>query len=205
MYFQRDYILRMIDMIGETARKILDEAREEDARAALDEISRKASGMPLKMLKTADVSTLETLLSPEQRYLCAELLLIRAQVDARTQAGETVYPMRAQALSLLATLQNPDYLPRACDRAHAVMEETLDFLAPAELTALAALFERGGRYAAAEDALWAAEDKAVLAAFYRRLLAMDDAALCAGNLPREEILEAMREIGGARETGPQLS
>lgn len=194
MYFQRDYILRMIEMIGELARRILDNAREEDARAELDEISRKASGMPLKMLKTADVSTLETLLSPEQRYLCAELLLIGAQVDARGQPDEAVNPARAQALSLLATLQNPDYLPRACDRAHSVMEKMLDFLAPAELAALAALFERGGRFAAAEDALWAAEDKTALAAFYQRLLAMDDAALCAGNLPREEILEAVREI-----------
>ena len=194
MYFQRDYILRMIEMIGEIAGRILDEAREEDARAELDEISRKTSGMPLKMLKTADVATLETLLSPEQRYLCAELLLIGAQVDARTQPDETINPARAQALSLLATLQTQDYLPRACDRAHAAMEEMLDFLTPAELTALAALFERGGRFAAAEDALWAAEDRKALAAFYRRMLAMDDAALCAGNLPREEILEAMREI-----------
>ena len=194
MYFQRDYILRMIEMIGEIARRILDEAREEDARAELDEISRKASGMPLKMLKTADVATLETLLSPDQRYLCAELLLIGAQVDARTQPDETINPARAQALSLLATLQNPDYLPRACDRAHAAMEEMLDFLTPAELTALAALFERGDRFAAAEDALWAAEDRTALAAFYRRMLAMDDAALLAGNLPREEILEAMRDI-----------
>ena len=75
------------------------------------------------------------------------------------------------------------------------MEEMLDFLAPAELTALAALFERGGRFAAAEDALWAAENRAALAAFYRRLLAMDDAALRAGNLPREEILEAVRALG----------
>ena len=194
MYFQRDYILRMIEMIGEIARRILDEAREEDARAELDEISRKASGMPLKMLKTADVATLETLLSPDQRYLCAELLLIGAQVDARTQPDETINPARAQALSLLATLQNPDYLPRACDRAHAAMEEMLDFLTPAELTALAALFERGDRFAAAEDAFWAAEDRTALAAFYRRMLAMDDAALRAGNLPREEILEAMRDI-----------
>ncbi len=196
MYFQRDYILRMIEMIGELARRILDNAREEDARAELDEISRKASGMPLKTLKTADVSTLETLLSPEQRYLCAELLLIGAQVDARTQTDDAVNPARAQALSLLATLQTPDYLPRACDRAHSAMEEMLDFLAPAELAALAALFERGGRFAAAEDALWAAENRAALAAFYRRLLAMDDAALCAGNLPREEILEAVRALEG---------
>lgn len=194
MYFQRDYILRMIEMIGEIAGRILDEAREEDARAELDEISRKTSGMPLKMLKTADVATLETLLSPEQRYLCAELLLIGAQVDARTQPDETINPARAQALLLLATLQNPDYLPRACDRAHAAMEEMLDFFTPVELTALAALFERGGRFAAAEDALWAAEDRKALAAFYRRMLAMDDAALCAGNLPHEEILEAMRDI-----------
>ena len=122
--------------------------------------------------------------------------LIGAQVDARGQPDEAVNPARAQALLLLATLQTPDYLPRACDRAHSVMEEMLDFLAPAELTALAALFERGGRFAAAEDALWAAEDKTALAAFYQRLLAMDDAALCAGNLPREEILEAVRALGG---------
>ena len=119
-------------------------------------------------------------------------------VDGEMEAGPIARftPARAQALSLLATLQTPDYLPRACDRAHSAMEEMLDFLAPAELAALAALFERGGRFAAAEDALWAAENRAALAAFYRRLLAMDDAALCAGNLPREEILEAVRALEG---------
>ena len=47
MYFQRDYILRMIEMLGEFMRKILDLARDADAQAELDEVSRKACGLPL--------------------------------------------------------------------------------------------------------------------------------------------------------------
>ena len=97
MYFQRDYILRMIEMLGEFMREILDLARDADAQAELDEVSRKASGMPLKLLKTAGVPTLESILSPEQRYLCAELLLLSAQVDARTRPDDETAPTRAQA------------------------------------------------------------------------------------------------------------
>lgn len=194
MYFQRDYILRMIEMLGEFMREILDLARDADAQAELDEVSRKASGMPLKLLKTAGVPTLESILSPEQRYLCAELLLLSAQVDARTRPDDETTPTRAQALMLFCTLQSPDFVPRACSHARMVMEPMLDALAPQELLALAGLFERGGDYAAAEDALYAAGDAPARLAFYRRLLSLDDGALCAGNLPRSEILEAAARL-----------
>ena len=60
MYFQRDYVLRMIEMMGEFARRLLDMAREEDARIELDQVSRRACGMPLAMLKKTDVQTLQT-------------------------------------------------------------------------------------------------------------------------------------------------
>lgn len=196
MYFQRDYILRMIEMLGEFLRDVLDMARDADALHELDEVSRKASGLPLTLLKTADVPTLESLLSPEQRYLCAELLLASAQVDARTQPDEETAPTRAQALMLLCTLQSPDYVPRACDRAHTVMEPMLAWLSPQELLALADLFERGGAYAACEDALYASGERSLLAAFYGRMLTLDDRALCAGNLPREEILESAALLKG---------
>lgn len=191
MYFQRDYVLRMIEMIGEFARGILNLAREEDARAKLDSVSRRACGMPLAMLKTADAPTLETLLSEPQRYFGAELLLLSGEVDARTRAEDELAPVRAQALALLCTLQSPDYVPRACAAAHRIVKPLLDSLSAPELLGAAALFERGDRFAWAEDALFAAGDDRARLAFYRRALAADDRTLRGGNLPREEIEEAL--------------
>lgn len=191
MYFQRDYILRMIEMIGELARRLLAMADEADARAELDEISRRACGMPLVNLKKTDVQTLETLLSEPQRFLTAQLLLIACEVDARTHGEDELIPTRAQALGLLATLEDPDFLPQACNVAHRTMEPLLDALSAQELRSAAALFERGDFFAAAEDALYAAEDDEARLAFYRRALLQEDRLLRAGGLPREEIIEAI--------------
>ncbi|HIT68849.1 MAG TPA: hypothetical protein IAC36_02980 [Candidatus Aphodomonas merdavium] len=194
MYFQRDYVLRMIEMMGEFARRLLDMAREEDARIELDQVSRRACGMPLAMLKKTDVQTLQTLLSEPQRYFSAQLLLLSCEIDARTSASEELAPTRAQALALLSTLEDPDYVPNACALARRTMEPLLDFLSPPELLCAAALFERGDDYAAAEDALYESGDRQARKAFYERLLRLDDAALLAGNLPREEILEAAAKL-----------
>jgi len=80
---------------------------------------------------------------------------------------------------------------------------------PGERVEIARLYERAGRFGDAEDALFEGLDTEgegaqgsgdteeltqAAIAFYRRLLAKDDAELAAGNLPREEAQAGLTEI-----------
>lgn len=199
MYFQKDYVLRMIEMMGELMRRICAISREVDARHELDEISQKACGMPIFMLKTGDPETLVNLMAEPQRFLAAELLLIDIEISKRTQTEDELLPLKLQILALLASLTEPDYMLPSCDHAAKIMEETLDEMPVDTLTHIAELFERGGQYAACEDALFAAYeiDPGVhpsILAFYNRLDHVTDAMLVAGGLSREEVEEGRQEL-----------
>lgn len=194
MYFQKDYILRMIEMIGELARRIKAKLSEADARQELTQVAQQACGMPLSLLRTSDPDSLAAMLSEPQRYLAAQLLVIAEEVDARTMAEDELLPLRIQTLSLLSTIHEPDYVGPACEQASRILRENLAQLPVESLVSAAALFERGGQYALAEDAYYAAMEasaghESLLLAFYDRLLAMDEHLLLAGGLTHEEVQE----------------
>lgn len=199
MFFQKDYILRMIEMMGELVRRICSIARETDALAELDEISHKACGLPLAMLEEGETGSLESLLDDPQRFLAAELLMIDIAVQARTKEEEELLPLRMQALALYSTLQEPDYMLPGADRAASIVADTLAQLPVESLLQAAALQERAGQFASAEDAYFAAaelseEMKPQLRAFYQRLRSASDRALLSGGLSREEIEEGLAAL-----------
>ena len=73
-------------------------------------------------------------------------------------------------------------------------------------TDLVRFYELTGQFGRAEDALFDLLDRAgpeaeeFAHALYDRLLAKPDEELAAGNLPRSEILEAVAQLGGGRES-----
>lgn len=194
MYFQKDYVLRMIEMIGELARRFRGILREQTAWTELEQIAQRACGLPLDMLRMGDTDMLHTLLDDPQRYLAAELLLIDIEIAARKMADEELLPRKAQALALLRSLPAGDYLRPACERARALLSGALDTLPVASLLDAADLLERGGFLSGAEDALYVAFERdstqrPLLVAYYDRLSLLDDATLTAGGLNRAEIAE----------------
>lgn len=194
MYFQKDYVLRMIEMLGELVRKICSIAREADAYKELDEISHKALGLPLSLLRTTDPDELDGLLCEPQRYLAAELIMIDIEIAKRTKTDDLLLPLKAQALSLYATLKEPDYVAPSCARAAWLLEENLGEFPAALLAKAARLLERGGAFDKAEDAWFAARDIAPdliqeVRAFYDRLERLSDRELKAGGLSRGELTE----------------
>lgn len=200
MYFQKDYVLRMIEMMGDLMRRLLQAAREADALEEIDEISQKACGMPLSMLREADTGTLETLLSEPQRYLAAELLMIDIEIASRKQMDDALLPRRTQAISIYATSKDPDYMLLAADRAEALLETVLGDLPADLLLRVALLMERADKFASAENALFMAmeempELRPEVCAFYNRIERLPDQALLAGGLSREEIAEGRAELG----------
>jgi len=199
MYFQRDYVLRMIEMMGEMVRRICSIAREADARQELEEICQKASGMPMAMLRTEDPDTLAELLSDAQRYLAAELLVIDMEISRRTKMEEELLPVREQALRLFASLQEPDYALPACEPVRELLGGFYDQLPLEPLLRAAGLLERGGAYADAENALFAAlplspRARGEAEAFYDRLEKLKDHELLAGNFSRAEIAEGRQAL-----------
>lgn len=201
MYFQRDYVLRMIEMMGELIQRICAVAREADAREELDEIAGKACGMPMRMLRGQSPDALSELLDDPQRFLSAELLMIAIEVDRRTHTEEELLPEKEQAVRLYATLRDPDYLLPAADRVAGLLDDILFDAGEITLLAAAGLLETAGRYAAAEDALHAAAahnpvHRTAALAFYDRLDEVDDRALQGGGLSRAEISEGREALPG---------
>lgn len=199
MYFQKDYVLRMIEMLGDLIRKILSGAEDTVAREELDEVANKACGLPLSMLKTGDPETLARTLEEPQRFLAAELLMIDLAISLRTQMDDELMPLRAQAIMLYSSLQEPDYALPAADRVAQMIRDFLGELPVQALLAAAILLEYAGAFAGAEDALFAAMDQApehreTIIAFYARLDALEDSTLATGGLSRDEIAEGREAL-----------
>ena len=199
MIFQRDYVLRMIEMMGEFVRKVCSLARDADALAELNEASRRGCGMPLDMLGAAEPDTLAALLEEPQRLFGAELLLLRARVESRTHTDDALLPLRSQAVRLLGTLTETDFMTRACELTCQILHDALDALDADSLLAAAGLCERAGRFDRAVDAWFALLERdgaraGEVARFYDRLEALPDAALAQGGLPRAELAEGRASL-----------
>lgn len=194
MYFQKDYVLRMIEMLGELVRRICALERETDARKELDEICQKACGVPMPMLREADPDTLAGLLSEAQRYLAAELLMIDLEISSRGYTEDELLPIKAQALSLYLRLSEPDYQMPACAQVKRLVADNLGQFSAQLLSGAAEFFGQMGEFAMAEDALFAALEESPelrykLEAFYTRLDTLSDKELQAGGLSRQELAE----------------
>ncbi len=200
MYFQRDYILRMIEMVGDLLRRIRDGLQNLITKAELDKISGQACGMPLSLLESADPETLRDILDEPRRYLAAQLLIAQAALESPSAPDdEALLPARMQALSLLSSLKEADFAPSAASEAARILPYVLDSAPVALLMEAATLLEAGGAYAPAEDALYAALDQGAentkeIDAFYSRLLAKTDADVRLGGLSHEEVNEGKEEL-----------
>jgi hypothetical protein len=181
MYFQKDYVLRMIEMLGELVRRIGEMTREADARGEVNEIAVRACGLPIGLQLAADAASLPEMLGEAQRYLAGQLLLIHLEIEARKADEEDLVPIRAQALAVFATLTEPDYLLPAADTAARMLPDFADQLPLETLVAVADLLERGGVIQPATD-------------FYARLALLPDAALIQGGLPRAELAEGLEAL-----------
>ena len=100
--FQRDYILRMIEMMGDLMRRVKELMDELAQMRLLDGASRKRCGLPLSALETLSAESLTELLSPAPRLFASELIYLRA--TALTAPWEESRMLRLKSLRLLLTL-----------------------------------------------------------------------------------------------------
>lgn len=156
--FQRDYILRMIEMMGDLMRRVKELMDELSQMRLLEEACRRQCGLPLSALETLTTESLTELLSPTPRLFASELLYLRA--TALPAPWEEGRMLRLKSMRLLLTLEEEGPL---CElraaRVQALKLELADLLLPEDLMACAAFLRQGGAYADMEDALFEAAER----------------------------------------------
>ena len=148
--FQRDYILRMIEMMGDLMRRVKELMDELAQMRLLEEVCRRQCGLPLSALETLSTESLTELLSPTPRLFASELIYLRA--TASPALWEEGRMLRLKSLRLLLTLAQEGPL---CElRAARVQALKLELM-----KACAAFLRQGGAYADMEDALFEAAER----------------------------------------------
>lgn len=156
--FQRDYILRMIEMMGDLMRRVKELMDELSQMRLLEEACRRHCGLPLSALEALSEQSLLEMLSPTPRLLASEILYIRA--TAFSLQWEEERALKLKCLQLLASLweEGPLCELRA-SRLQALKLEVLDLLSPEDLMVCASFLRQGGAYADMEDALFEAAQR----------------------------------------------
>lgn len=151
--FQRDYILRMIEMMGDLARKVAQLMEELEYLHQLDDASRLHCGMPLRALEELSHESLMEMMAPEPRLYASELLYLRAM--ERSVQWEYRDALLLKSLRLLSSLTEESVLceiraPRLVE----LKEAVLPLMTAEDLLQCARFFYEGDRYDEMEDALF---------------------------------------------------
>ena len=202
---------------SEVERRELPDAEAQAMRAQLDELYAAFLGSSAQLIKRLGSDDLIGVLSSagyvdgERAYLLSSLSETEAQLAVSLGAEATddeVMSLRTRALDLMleagiAGLGEPDLEARVSRLLGNVPRE---WRSPATWERLVWFGFETGDYAAAEDALFAwldeqqalGEDTAGVRSvgtnLYGQLAALEDEALAAGGLPRDELLEGSEEL-----------
>jgi hypothetical protein len=210
---RRDYILRMVAEMAQVLARVVSLKSRREYEQALHEIDR-----ALRDLREGGAGAPNDVSLEDWIALCrkhehaasglrmAVADLLREQGELLATRGDAAGAHRARTLALglfLEGLLNGDTFVTAelLDKVDGLFDAVRESLSQPDVwRRMVHYLEARGRFAAAEDALFAWRDtgdpaaRAEAGAFYERLLALDDGALERGNLPRSEIEEARREL-----------
>lgn len=204
MDFERDYILRMIQMMGDFMRRLAEKLDDAERDAMLDGESRRLCGVPFHTGETLDEESLNELLPPVPRFMMSELLYVKAKATSRLPYGEAE-ALLLKALRLLSSLHGE---PRLCDLRAERLDElkgsVAGLLNADDLWACARFFAQAERYDAMEDAIFQTLDalppaeqaprRAEGAQMLRRAAKASEQALALCNMTAAELREAAHEL-----------
>jgi len=194
MYYQSDYILRMIEMMGNFWRRIMgmmEDQQYEQAEKLLDDMLVHNVGLNREALLSLSMGTLITTLSDQQRAYASEALWLQAEIEEWFVNVEEAQALRKRAFALLRTVWQDD-----TGWAESRYPQVKSWIAQAgcdDMLWAARFCECAKRFGEAEDALWQALRQGDIAAkewgvaFYRRLMRLPQSTLTRGGLPMEEV------------------
>ncbi|KKC47567.1 MULTISPECIES: DUF6483 family protein [Paenibacillus] len=209
--FQRDYIMRMIEQLGQVAGAVLGlkkEWRHAEALQAIEELLEKQFRLNSRLLRSLSDEDLVAMLSrsgnPDHAQLQVLAVLLREEADLLLELGQesAAFVLRIKSLHLFMRLSLMGAERIAADpdeEAERQLEALASYELPPDTKRLAARWmEQRGSYALAEDLMFELEEDGELApgeneAFYRRLLLQDDERLAAGGVTRLELLTVLKE------------
>jgi hypothetical protein len=209
--FQRDWLIRQIEMAGRVLAAIVAKAKSGQPLEALgmfDQAYQPLLGVGAKLVPVmSDDQLLDTLkpggVPDDNRWpILVRLMTTEADLHAELGHHEDALPRYRKALLLVTELGGARPSPDPGIEAHLATQLRGYRLTPDERAGVARLYERAGRFDAAEDTLFEglegeqAPESLVGAAtgFYRRLLARDDEDLNTGGLPRDEVEAGLAEV-----------
>lgn len=204
MLFQRDYILRMIEMMGDLMRRVGELLDDLERMRLLDAQCRRHCGLSMKVLEDLSEESLREMLAPTPRFIASELLYAHAltchQPYGRADA------LLSKSAALLASLWTEGELCELrAERMKELKVRTLEWLTPQTLWDCACFFDQAGFPDEMEDALFEAAERAesgqILpfsaqegARMLRRAAYAAPETLAARRMTREELLAAADEF-----------
>jgi tetratricopeptide (TPR) repeat protein len=210
--YQRDYLMRQIEQAARALAAIMKKAmggEPDQALVMFDQVYQPLLGVSQRVVSTLTDEQLISLLTsgsmPDLRRVALVLEAVKSEADVHAQTGneQAAASRYRRALSLAGYLAGrTEDLPDA-GLASEVVERTGGMaLTATQRLDLARVLESLGRYADAEDALFEAIDDLpddtgpvdAGIAFYQRLLALPDADLETGGLPRDEVKSGLAEL-----------
>ena len=195
--FQRDYILRLIELFAKIVARVLQLKENKEYDQALQEIGeayRSLLGIPAHLVHSMwDFELIDLLKSGEKCGIMAGLLKEEAEIYALQNKKSESVLIYFKALSLL--LEAPEIQSEELDK---ILHSLENYETPARLKRkLISYHERSGNYSRAEDLLFEladAPDSSIREfgiSFYSRLKEKSSEDLQKGNLSPEEIVEGL--------------
>jgi len=213
---RRDYILRTVAELVQVLARVVSLKSRQEYEQALREIDRALRDLREGSGPEPNEVSLEDWIALCRKHeqtasglMMAVADLLREQGDLLARRDNVQAGRRADTLALglflEAMLSGETFVSaELLDKVDRLFESARESLQEAQVwRRLVKYFEARGRYAAAEDALFAWRDTGDSTArpegdaFYRRLLNLNDAQLENGNLPRAEVNQGLREFLGS--------
>jgi hypothetical protein len=209
MFFQKDYVLRMIEMMGDFMRRIGEMLDDMQRLRLLDDACREHCGMDIGAAGKLSVESIIELLSPQPRLMMAELLHIQAmQTSLPEEAREQLLYRSAR---LLLSLREESLLCELrWERLKACLQDAGPLFTPRDRMDAAAFFLQAEQFGLGEDLLYESLDEASLEEYPQLLnegqalmdscLNLPKSRLELGGLPYPEVLESISTLKKRRDT-----
>ena len=208
MFFQKDYVLRMIEMMGDFMRRIGELLDDMHRLRLLDDACRQHCGMDITAARKLSIESLIELLAPQPRLMMAEILYIQAMQTTLEEIEREQLLYRSSRL--LLSLRGESLL---CEMRHERLSECLEkaqaLLTSRDLMDAAAFFMQADQLGKAEDTLYEALDAAApneYASYLDEGEALLTGCLCVpqkrltdGGLPLSEVQESLQTLQKRRD------
>ncbi len=203
MFFQKDYVLRMIEMMGDFMRRIGEMLDDLQRLRLLDDACREHCGMDIDAARKLSVESIIELLAPQPRLMMAEILYIQAMQTSLPEESREQLLYRSARL-LLSLREESLLCELRCERLKACLADAWTLFTPRDRMDAAAFFMQAEQFGLGEDQLYQALDEASLEEYPQLLkdgqallegcLTVPKTRLEAGGLPYPEVKESLETL-----------